>query len=141
MGALELEPGDFDGDTVDDAHDCDPRDPNVQASPDPVTGVTVVGRTQAIVRWPAGEAGLVYEVAAGHVSELVADGGYDRATCIGATGGLELADPLAGPGAGEIHWYLVRAANACGPGSFGDAPLDPDPRDLLDETFPAAPCP
>jgi len=31
-----------------------------------------------------------------------------------------------------VYFYLVRGQNACGAGSYGDAPLTPDPRDALD---------
>jgi len=43
--------------------------------------------------------------------------------------------PLA---AGEGRYYLVRAQNGCGSGSFGSGSSVPDPRDALDAALPPA---
>jgi hypothetical protein len=44
------------------------------------------------------------------------------------------------PPAGDGYYYLGRAGNGCGNGTFGDGSAVPDPRDALDATLPPA-CP
>ncbi|MGH9798500.1 MAG: PQQ-dependent sugar dehydrogenase, partial [Candidatus Polarisedimenticolia bacterium] len=131
---------DADGDLVADACDCAPADPGAYAVPGEVAGLT---HTPAGLTWEprSNEAGpgTTYTLVTASLEGLRRDRDF-RAACT-------LADALPGPpfpdarspapaGSGDLH--LVRAANACGAGTFGDASFTPDPRDLLDLMPPPA---
>jgi len=132
VGAYEYSP-DFDGDTTPDWLDGDDDDDAV-ADPDDcaplnaaawtwtaaVAGVQVSGVAPTQVSWSGQGADVRYDVAAGSVSSMRADGGFDRATCElndGTGTGWSDTDPDPSPGDGR--YYLVRAENACGDGGWG----------------------
>jgi len=126
--------------------DCAPGDPGTFASPPEVQRVSVARQSpaEAVVSWDSldpvvGEA-AVYDVVSGSVSQLRADRGYARALCLASRlADTPLSDPQSDPPAGEAFYYLVRGANPCGTGTYGDSSLIPDPRDLLDAGTPACP--
>ena len=66
-----------------------------------------------------------------------------RGGCRGAVEARgEWVDWRTGPGEGRVWYYLVRARNTCGEGSFGNSGLFPDPRDGLDVAVGGViPCP
>ncbi len=134
---------DFDRDGAAAAADCNDRDPGARAVPGEAGPVTVQRTTSGPrIAWPslaaAAGADTVYDVVTGHVADLRADRGYARAACLRADLATVSFDDGRGSLAGTAEWYLVRAHNVCGRGSYGNGTPLPDPRDALDA---ASPCP
>lgn len=113
------EQADADGDGAGDACDCAPAEPSASAPPDEVSGLVLAhqfGLTS--LAWDA--AGTLHDVAWGTGSELRLDGDLHSAACLqDAIDGSSLLDPTPTPLAGDMNYFLVRAENACGPGSYG----------------------
>jgi hypothetical protein len=84
---------------------------------------------------------LDYDIVSGALSELRADGGFDRALCA-APGWLDspYVDSSVPP-AGDGSYYLVRVTGPAGVGTYGDGapPARPNLRDPLDETLMVCP--
>lgn len=136
---------DSDGDGVGDGSDCAPFLASVFAPPQEVAAVTVVQGAGTDVGWVDQEGsagpGTSYDIASGLVSALRTGGGFPGAVCLEA--GVPLppyADTASTPASREGRYYLVRAANTCGAGTYGNGTGSPDPRDLLDDPL-ADPCP
>jgi hypothetical protein len=133
-----------DGDPVGDACDCAPTDPDLYRVPGEVGGLMVdKGVPGASLSWtdPRPQAGPATgeDVVSGDLSDLRDTGGYSGAICLASDlPGPSYEDTRPDPAAGEARYYLVRAVNACGAGTHGDAGPEPDPRDGLDA---AGPCP
>jgi glucose/arabinose dehydrogenase len=136
---------DQDGDGVDDACDCAPTDGTAFTTPAEVPWVRlseVAGA--ASLGWDpqaatAGQ-GTTYTVVTGDVGALGRDGGFASA-CTLSQGipAPPFVDPRADPPVGSGRYFLLRAENACGAGTFGDGTGLPDPRDALDLALPP-PC-
>ncbi|MGD8377607.1 MAG: FG-GAP-like repeat-containing protein, partial [Acidobacteriota bacterium] len=131
-----------DGDRAGDACDCAPEDQTAIALPGEVSGLEVLS---GLVLWEeetsAAGSGTVYDVLGGLVSQLRGAGTFEGVRCAGiGIGSTLIADPTSLPPLGNGFYVLVRARNACGPGTFGDSSGVPDPRDALDSagTCPAA---
>jgi len=86
--------------------------------PAEISGIMIQGHGPTALSWTAIE-GAVYDVATATLAELLANG-TDSATC--------LADNLTSPGYVDVRpgpvpdgglYYLIRAQNACGAGSYG----------------------
>ncbi len=134
IGAYEYSP-DFDGDGYADwrdpdddddgsldGDDCDPLDPTAWTATVEIAGVQVSGAASTVVSWTAQGADVRYDVAAGLLSEVRADGGFGRAACVQDDGAdAAWTDPSADPSEGEARYYLVRAENSCGDGGWGNA--------------------
>ena len=108
---------DRDGDGVANAQDCAPLDPGLAAAPVEVDGVTVsrTGQT-AVLSWLATATATAYDVSGGAIGAL----GSNAPACLASTlAGLEWTDPdpPLPPPAGR--YYLVRALNSCGAGTWG----------------------
>jgi hypothetical protein len=76
-----------------------------------------------------------FYLVAGLVSDIVGMGDFSEASCAGLFIRSPARDPLEDPGAGEARYYLARGSTGRCP-SYGDASLDPDPRDGLDTDDP-----
>ncbi|HKQ60543.1 MAG TPA: S8 family serine peptidase [Candidatus Polarisedimenticolaceae bacterium] len=136
---------DADHDSRGDACDCGPANPSVWAIPDEAGRIGASRDASAVqavrLLWPtqsnqAGP-GTTYDVLAGKLTEL-RNSGYAQAACLAndlTTNSF--VDPQA-VGVGSGVYYLVRAVNACGRGTWGDGSGLPDPRDPLEG---ATPCP
>ena len=112
---------DTDGDTYGDACDCSPADAGAFAQPVEVQGLTV-GSDKTTLSWTsqstaAGPA-TVYDMARGSLSELPAGQGVSEVCLAPGTSATTLTDPAV-PAAGTGFWYLARARNACGVGTYG----------------------
>jgi hypothetical protein len=132
-----------DGDARGDACDCMPADASVYGVPGEVSGLMLSWDGAAVLRWddPRGASGpgTRSEVIDGDLSDLLEGGVFDGARCLAS----DLSEPLAvdgrpAPPAGKGVYYLVRAVNACGDGTFGNAAATHDPRDDLDQAPPCA---
>jgi hypothetical protein len=137
--------GDGDGDGVPDVSDCAPGDPQAFAVPQEVQGVQLDTPVGTELFWGSQQgmagAGTVYDLVAGLTSILHADAGFAGASCLAASESEPpLVDPQADPPSRDGRYYLVRARNACGAGTYGDASILPDPRGQLDLGG-APPCP
>lgn len=124
--------------------DCDDADPSVWRVPTEIIGLTGKWTTGGVsVAWYSqdGSAGpsTHYDLVTGSVSQLRGDGDFHHSSCLHSDWpDSPYTDGRPGPMAPDAFYYLVRAANGCGVGSYGDSVLVPDPRDLLDG---AGPCP
>ena len=80
-----------------------------------------------------------HDIVSGTVQALRADQGFAGASCLANdVAGASYDDTRPDPASGQGVYYLARAQNGSGTGTFGDSSLVPDPRDVLDA---AAPCP
>lgn len=114
---------DADGDEWSNALDCAPSDPGSFRIPGDVKNLLVSGSPSTQVAWDSmavfAGSGTVYDVLTDSLSDLAAFTPYQSAQC--------LANDLTGttrndsrmPTIGTGYVYLVRAQNACGPGTYG----------------------
>ena len=64
--------------------------------------------------------GVVYDVAGGLLSQLRLSGLSAATSCVGSNlASPTYSDARALPASGDGYFYVVRAKNACGSGSFG----------------------
>ena len=114
---------DADGDGVENSGDCAPLDASAFAVPGEVTGVRLV-RGPLTLNWSvvAGGTGTVYDILAGRLENLPVDPGSDGTEACLADGvagtSISVSDPFP---VGRGFWYLVRAGNGCGIGTYGFA--------------------
>ena len=128
-GSYAPEAADSDGDGAGCVVDCDDSDPGVLAAPGAVSGVQFAADKVAL-QWTsmsaaAGDA-TAYDIVRGALPEFpVGSGGAEL--CLGAsytpspgpdpeTVALDDAEL---PASGSGFWYLVRATNGCGVGTYG----------------------
>jgi glucose/arabinose dehydrogenase len=132
---------DFDADGVADACDCASLDSGAFALPVEVPRLRSAGSAPATFSWDsqAGTAGgaTTYTIVTGDASALRRDGGFASAcTLRRGQPTTSLIETRPDPPAGSAFYYLVRAENSCGGGTFGNGSGTPDPEDLLDATLP-----
>lgn len=134
---------DSDSDGTLDFPDCNPSDATVIAGPSVVQSVTVSkSGSNASVTWtsqdPTAGTGTVYDIVTGLVSQLKASGNYSNATClVNNHGNTPYLDTRTPPPSGDAYYYLLRAHNSCGIGSFGSTG-PADPRYALEGSTPCA---
>ena len=120
--AIHLGP-DPDGDGIASACDCAAADAGAYALPPEVEGLAFTDATTLSWSALAREAGngTVYDAVRGDLAGLRATGSIGSASCLGAptTAALRTDAQLPAPDAG--FYYVVRARNTCGAGSWGDA--------------------
>lgn len=127
---------DADGDGVDDACDCSASQAGSWTTPAEVPRVRLSGNAPTRLGWDAQAAAAgpetTYEVVSGLISSL--RGGVPGDACRIASGltSARADDPRVAPPPGEVRYYLARAGNSCGTGTFGNGTALPDPRDVLD---------
>jgi len=135
---------DSDNDTLIDVLDCADADPGTQYFPIETSNL-LVGGPPTSVSWTSQNAttgtSTRYDVVTGSLGDLLASRDYSAASCMAsAVNGSSTLDPAPNPPAGSGIYYLVRAKNNCGPGTYGDSTLAVDPRDALDSPG-TIPCP
>ncbi|HEU5180168.1 MAG TPA: hypothetical protein VFW45_05215, partial [Candidatus Polarisedimenticolia bacterium] len=122
-------PTDLDGDGRIDAAcagtDCNDANPFVWAAPVEVTelafssGSTFSWTDQASLTGPE----TAFDLASGSFS--TGQGfGFSQSACLQAGGGVGYSDNRQDPSLGQGYWYLVRARNSCGTGTYGSQPRD-----------------
>ena len=132
---------DADGDTVGDACDCAPSDAGSFALPVEVPRLRAASAAPTIMNWDPQAAtagpGTAYTIVTGDPLALRRDGGFASACALrrGLTS-TSLTETRPDPPAGSGYYYLTRAENTCGSGTFGDGSGTPDPRDPLDAAVP-----
>ncbi|MHC4924187.1 MAG: right-handed parallel beta-helix repeat-containing protein, partial [Planctomycetota bacterium] len=135
---------DQDLDGAGDACDCAVGDDTLLFAASEVAGVSVdMVATVLTVNWtdqrPQAGSATVHDVLSGPLSDLTGTATYAAAACLTAdTPAPPTTDPGPDPALGDGTYYLVRAHNACGIGTWGDSTDLPDARDTLDA---ASPCP
>jgi len=133
---LDVNPGqeDPDHDFFGDPCDCSPLDAS-NLPPGMVGGVVVDhGVSSTDVSWSDLGVGR-YDVGGGLLSEIRIAGGVSGAVCLEDDSTDTLyQDMRADPPSGDGHYYLIRAQNDCGGGSWGITSTGA-------ERFPAAACP
>jgi len=132
---------DADGDGVGDACDCAPSDPGAFARPVEVPRLRAASAAPMTLNWDHQAAtagpGTGYTIVTGDLAALSPDRGFASAcTLRRGLSATSLTDSRPNPPAGSGTYYLVRAENTCGNGTFGDGSGTPDPRDPLDATLP-----
>lgn len=124
----QLGPADADGDGSDNLADCRPDDPTVFAAPGEVGGVVFDADRQTL-SWnsaaPAAGSATLHQVLRGLVGALPVGAGSESCLAAGTPAASIVDAEL--PAAGAAFWYLVRAKNPCGVGSYGAA-SDGSPR-------------
>ncbi len=129
---------DFDRDGVGTASDCNDGNPDVQHAPVEIASVALAKVTGAVrLSWtsqdPTAGVATVYNIVTGLLGDLRSSHGFAAATCLqNGIADTPFDDSRSGPPAGNGFYYLVRAKNPCGTGSYGNSSLTPDPRDALD---------
>ena len=136
---------DSDNDTLINILDCADADSSALYSPFETRGLTVSDPPTSIA-WGSQTAlsgvSTVYDILTGGITALRTDQSFTAATCLLAGApGASTPDPGGVPSLGDGRYYLVRARNACGPGTYGDSTKVPDPRDFLDDQLGGPACP
>jgi hypothetical protein len=117
--------GDLDRDDVGSGVDCNDENAGLKAPPGEVAGVRIdriAGATRVSFTSQDATAGTdtVYDVASGFLSELRADAGFAQAFCLaGAAPDSPYDDGRVDPAPGSGWYYLLRARNGCGAGTYG----------------------
>jgi len=121
--------GDFDHDFVGDACDCAPFDQNLQLPPDEPRSLEIrldplgAQRARALLSWlppeNAPSDSLRYDVSRGRITDLRATQTFTAATCSATDISVQGTIDSAEPDLGDALYYLVRAKNTCGGGTFG----------------------
>jgi subtilisin family serine protease len=119
--AIHLGP-DVDADGVADVCDCAPGDGGSFATPAEPSALGLSADKQTMT-WspanPAGGSGTVYDVVAGNLATLRANGVIAAAVCLGSPSATPVrVDPVV-PAAGGGTYYVVQARNGCGASGFG----------------------
>ena len=117
---MEIAP-DSDGDGVADAGDCAPADTGVRSAPTE-SGHLVFASDKQTLSWDyQGTAGwdTVYDAVSGLVAQLPV-GGMGEICVLSGAGSPHLVDATT-PEPGSCFYYVVRARNVCGVGTYGTA--------------------
>lgn len=75
-----------------------------------------------------------FELRYGQLSDLLADGGFDHAACLGRYSAESIPAPLPDPALGDGYYLIGRAFNVCAVEGFGMSMATPDPRAALAAT-------
>lgn len=124
-------PTDFDA----DAHvnglcggdDCNDTNPLVWQSPLEVGNLTIATVSPANVAWDSQSASAGPETAYDLVSGSLGPGTgiiFSAASCLQPGGPASYSDGRPDPATGQSYWYLSRAANSCGVGTYGSVQRD-----------------
>jgi len=98
------------------------RSPAVWSPPIEVTGLALASGTPTRLAWdsqgPLVGAGVDYDVARGLLTEFPVGAGGSE-TCVASGLSNPTAEDPEAPGGGQGFWYLVRARDSCGTGTYG----------------------
>jgi hypothetical protein len=122
---------DVDGDAHPDAacggNDCNDLDGLVWSAPVEATNLILTTVLPADVSWDSQSVlsgpGTVYAL----VSGLLGPGAgvsFPAASCLQGAGPASYSDGRPDPAVGTVYWYLARATNSCGAGTYGTAARD-----------------
>src|SRR5437867_636709 len=133
---------DGDGDGIPDVSDCAPSDSSVYLAPFEAAGLSVVRTSgasgietdlawddQSLLVGPQ----TLYDLIKGDLASLRGPEPFAGAVCLASIlPAPSFNDLMPDPGVDQAVYYLSRARNGCGFGTYGDSSLTPDPRDFLD---------
>ena len=132
---------DADGDGFGDLCDCalDNAGAYAEVSPVEALGLISLGQGTAQLDWPSQSslagAGVQYDVVTGSISQLRTDGDFSGASCEVLATSDPTATTFGVPAEGDGDWYLVRARNRCGVGSYDSVGIgQAAPRDAQIDT-------
>ncbi|MGH2669947.1 MAG: MopE-related protein, partial [bacterium] len=118
--------GDGDGRTT-CGGDCNDADPSAWGSPAEVSAVLIAMEPPVTITWASQSGssgpGTVYDLVSGTRADLSAFDG-SMAVCVSPGGMPPVTDDRSDPAGGQVFWYLVRARNSCGTGTYGSPALD-----------------
>ena len=121
--------------TIDDTCSSGTCAGTVLPAPIEVQGLLVSGHASTTLSWTGQGASVVYDVIGGSLGDLRTQQGVTSATCLrNDVGSVTWVDPRPRPGAGNGDYYVVRAQDACGAGTYGYG-------SSAAERLPAAACP
>lgn len=116
-------PGNLDGDARGDACDCAPADGGVFAIPPEVRALKL-GGDKVTIMWESAlslaGSDTVHDLVRGALDELPVGAGVTE-SCVASGIQDAAATDQTNPGLGSGFWYLARARNACGVGTYGFA--------------------
>ncbi len=119
-GTPDWSDADDDNDGAADVADCAPRNATVWNAPVDVTPMTITKAPAITLGWSVQDPGTRYDIVDGVVTMLRSDHDFTRATCRAQNiSNPSWADSAPGPSASEARYYLVRAKNVCGTGTWG----------------------
>jgi hypothetical protein len=96
---------------------CQPGTPG--SAPPETSGLLVAGASGTTLSWTAAGGGVVYDVAGATLTDLQG-GGTTSAACLQNDGAAaSFLDGRPDPAPGSGFYYLVRAQNVCGAGTYG----------------------
>jgi len=121
--------GDDDNDTVADGADCAPLNAGAFAAPAEVSDVDVLAGAPTPITWATQTLGSAtsYDVATGLLSAASGTLSFSAGSCLGVDGAPPFTDSRGAPPAGQAYYYMVKARNACGPGTYGTMARDTAP--------------
>jgi N-acetylneuraminic acid mutarotase len=94
------------------------NDDGAQPAEIPTMTVTKSG-TDAVLNWPARPDAFRYDLVRGRVGDWPVGSNPSGELCVADDTFGTSASDTAVPAAGDAYWYLVRAENVCGNGSYG----------------------
>jgi hypothetical protein len=118
--------GDGHGAAVCGADDCNDSNAQVWLVPIEVANVRAAGKSQTTLSWddqrPVVGPATTYNLVSGTLGGFFP---YETSACLSTnTGGISFVDTRGAPSPGQVYWYLSRARNACGAGTYGSAVAD-----------------
>jgi hypothetical protein len=122
---------DTDGDSFPDplcgGNDCNDANPMVWLAPAEVTNLNLTNASPADPAWDsqAASAGpeTIYDLVSGSITAL-GNVGLGSASCLQPGGANSYSDPRPDPALDQALWYLARARNSCGTGTWGSTQRD-----------------
>jgi hypothetical protein len=127
---------DDDNDGAGDAADCLPLDATAFGSPGEVMNVSVTNSPTTVVTYSTQNigSGTRYQIVSGLMSRLRVTQTFNEDFCVaGSFSGGSWNDSRPNPPSREGWFYMIRAVNGCGNGTFGGP--------LIDQPRPANACP
>ncbi|PYQ09562.1 MAG: hypothetical protein DMH00_12750 [Acidobacteria bacterium] len=108
-------------------NDCSDSNPLVWSVPLEVTGLAVNTASSTELTWDSQDLLAGPETSFDLVSGPLPGGpvfSFSSSTCLQTGGGVAYSDGRADPLPAEGFWFLARARNSCGTGSFGSSQRD-----------------
>lgn len=117
--SLNCQPTDDpDGDGATGANDCAPNDPGVMAIPGEVPSLVFSTKTALAWATASGGSSATYDAVRGDRTALPVGPGGGEETCFPGLATTTVTDSTLPP-QGNGFWYLARARNSCGVGTYG----------------------
>jgi hypothetical protein len=121
-GIRDSQDGDRDGDGIPNESDCAPDNPSNPPPPGEVGTLSASrgGGGSTLLEWPSVVDATMYDVARGSLADLQIDGDTSGAIGLSCDQPGTTYEDTEVPAVSAGYYYLTRAANECGKGSWGD---------------------